>query len=428
MVLKRVFSGRMRQFIRKRLNRERMIDVGHRPEPPNPHMRRGRPVFGTVIRNREREVREAQSQFTRVRINRIGIERRPDRRKHGALQPGGWLSIRAQRGLHVHRRNGMVRVKLDVILAAPDDLHRLPGFLREYRRFHRVIRERFPSKCAAQQGNVYRDVFLLRPHGCGDGIARAHGALRRRPSLYFSVAVNRQRRRRLHRSMRQQRRVILGFDDFSALRKRGVHVSYIPHDFSGLSRGLLQFPAIRGGVENPVRALFPIDLQFSSSLHCRPGIVCKHGHAAERLKQNRRFESVDGGRLFYTRNSQRGLVVQRFHGAAQHRRMHHAGVQHPIHMSILPKGSFARAQVLQVITCGVFSDVPPLAARLEFQLFFLRHFQFCRRRRQFTVSQLLPGLFVRHGVQFCGALSFRNVPLLCRCAHQHQPCGSTRLA
>src|SRR5207244_13630229 len=54
------------------------------------------------------------------------------------------------------------------------------------------------------------------------------------------------------------------------LRKRRVHVSYFTHDFSGLLRGLLQLFPIGAGIEDAVRTLFPLDLQFLSALHGGP--------------------------------------------------------------------------------------------------------------------------------------------------------------
>ena len=138
-----------------------MINIRHRPQPPDPCVRRRRPVFRPLIRNRKRHVAESQSDLPRVRILCRIVKRRSNRRKHAALQPCRRHSIRAQRRLEIHRRHRMERIKLDVVFPAPDHLHRLPRLLRKHRRFHDEIRKRFPPKPAAQQRHVHRHIFFL---------------------------------------------------------------------------------------------------------------------------------------------------------------------------------------------------------------------------------------------------------------------------
>ena len=108
--------------------------------------------------------------------------------------------------------------------------------------------------------------------------------------------------------------------------------------------------------------------------------------------------------------------------------MHHTGIQHPFHAGVLPENSFAHAQILQVVTHRVLSDVPPLAARLELQFFLFWHIQFRCGCRQFPVPQLLSGFPVHHSVQFRRAFRFGGVPLLGGRADQHEPRCRTGLA
>src|SRR5271167_238039 len=112
-------------------------------------MRRSRSILRALIRDGEREITEAQPDFVGVGILSLGVERRHDRGKHAALQPRRWFSIRTERYLEIHRRHRMECVELDIVLAAPNDLHGLARFLRKHRSFHNEIRERLASERSA---------------------------------------------------------------------------------------------------------------------------------------------------------------------------------------------------------------------------------------------------------------------------------------
>ena len=276
-------------------------------------MRGSGPVFRAVIRHCKRQVAEAQPEFVGVGICGAFVKRRPNRRKHRSLQPRRRFAVLSQRRLHVHRGNGMISVKLDVVFPAPDHLHRLSRLLRNYRCFHCKVGKRFPAKRAAQQRDVHRHIFFSHTHRCGDCVPCPYWTLRRRPSLHFSVAIVGQRRRRLHRRVRQQGRVILRFHDLPALRKRRIHVANFPHHFSRLPRCLLQLLFVSVRVKYFVWALLPLYFQLFPPLHRRPGIVCHHRDSAERLKRDRRFERVNRHRAFHSRYGARRRVIHRLH-------------------------------------------------------------------------------------------------------------------
>src|SRR4029077_580776 len=126
-------------------------------------------------------------------------------------------------------------------------------------------------------------------------------------------------------------------------------------------------------------------------------------------------------RSLHSAHRQRFFVVHGLHRAAHHRRVHHGRGQHSFHPRVLPIHAFARTQILQVIPGRVFADVAPFAPRLQLQFFFLRHFLLSSRGGQSSVSQLLPGFFLHHGVQFRRAFLRRHIPLLRGSPHQHQP-------
>ena len=177
-----------------------------------------------------------------------------------------------------------------------------------------------------------------------------------------------------------------------------------------------------------MRAGLPFHLQFFLSLHRRPSVVRQHRDPTQRLIHNWRLESVDRFGSLHTSNAQRRLVINRFWRAAQNRRMHYARIQHSVHAHVLPVNCFSGAQILQVVAHRIFPDVPPLAARLQFQIFLLRYLELRRRFSQLAIPQFLSRSLVHHRVQFRRAFRGRHFPLL-RCRpHHHQTRRPTCLA
>src|SRR5258708_5575414 len=313
----------------------------------------------------------------------------------------------------------MIRVEPDIVLARPHHFHRLSGFLGQHRRFHGKIRKRFPPKRAAQQRDVNGHILFLCAHCLRNRIPRALRILRWNPRFHFPIAINRQRRRRFHRSVRQQRRIIFRLNHLSVLCERFVYVPDFPDNFPWLPRRLFQLFAIRSRIKNFVRALVPFHLQLLSPLHSRPRAVRQHGDSAQRLHIDRRLVSRNRLGFFHAAHRQRLFVIHRLHRAAHHRRMHPRRVQHPFPPPVLTQNSFPRAPTLQSVTVPRFPGATPFAARLQLHFFFLRHVLLPRRRGQFPISQLLPGFLVHHRMQFCRAFRSRHVPLLRRRPHQH---------
>ena len=136
-------------------------------------------------------------------------------------------------------------------------------------------------------------IFLLQSQRLRDGIPRALGPLRRRPHFSFAVAVYRQRGRRLHRGMRQQRRVIFRLDDLSAICKCRLYVAVLTDHFACFPRRILQLFLVRLRVPNAVRALLPLDVQLFPSLDRRPSVISQHRHATEGLKADGRLKCID---------------------------------------------------------------------------------------------------------------------------------------
>ena len=140
----------MREFVGEGLRREGVIDIGHRAQPADADMILRRAIFGAMIGKVEGQIDPSLAQVASVSVGGIQREGRTDGRKHGALQPGGRLSLFVQRGLHVHGGDGVIVVELDVVFAAPHHLDRLAEFLRQEGGLGRVVRLRFAPEAAAQ--------------------------------------------------------------------------------------------------------------------------------------------------------------------------------------------------------------------------------------------------------------------------------------
>src|ERR1019366_5102774 len=121
--------------------------------------------------------------------------------------------------------------------------------------------------------------------------------------------VFRDRDRRLHRSMREVRSVILSLDDLAALGKFRVDIANVANDFTRLpSRGFEGLTELIG-VVNRVGTRVPVDLQSLAPLERSPGVVGNHGDSAERLKLVWWFERADGKRLLHAGYGEGFLIV-----------------------------------------------------------------------------------------------------------------------
>ena len=153
----------MREFIGKSLYGEPVIYIRHRAQPPDANVCLRRTVLNAKIRNVIRHIRPALRQMWRISVHRIDVKYGRDRRKHRALQPGRRLAVGIQRSLHVHRRDRIVVIELNVVLARPHNFHRTPNFARQNCRFGDVVRFRLPSEPSAQECDVADHVLFADP-------------------------------------------------------------------------------------------------------------------------------------------------------------------------------------------------------------------------------------------------------------------------
>ncbi len=245
--------------------------------------------------------------------------------------------------------------------------------------------------------------------------------LRRRPDRDLAVEEFGDRRRRFHRRVRRQRRVVGGFEHLAAPGEFRVDVAEIAEDLARLLRRRQQLLLERLRLEPAVRAVVPIDLELPAALERRPGAVGDHGDAAERLEQVRRLERVQPHRLQNALHAFRAGIVHAADRAAEHRRVLDRRVDHAVAEDVETELRLAGDDVLLVVGGGVLADEAPGAARLELQHLALRHAQLRGRRHQRAVAEPAAARRVHHFVVLGRALGLGHAPLRRRRAHQHRP-------
>src|SRR5258707_2031174 len=116
-----------------------MRDVVHGAIPANANVICSRTVLAADIGDRIGHVRKALLQFARTAIDYIRLERRLDRRKHGAVQPRRRATAGIEAGFEVLGADRMEVVVLDVVRPRPGYFDRRPEHLRQQRRLRDVI-------------------------------------------------------------------------------------------------------------------------------------------------------------------------------------------------------------------------------------------------------------------------------------------------
>ena len=222
-VVLRVASGRMRELGHEGLDREGVRDVRHRAEPADAGMRHGLRVLGPEVRDREGRVDEAHAELERQLVLRVGREDRADGRRGAAVQPRDRQPLVVEAGLDPLHGHRMIVAVMQVVLARPGDLHG--------RAVHRLAQEpgldhevglRLAAEAAAEERHVDGDVLLRQPEALREPRARRLRRLHAGPGLALAVLDAHERRRRLHRRLREVRNVVLGLDALCGLGHRGI--------------------------------------------------------------------------------------------------------------------------------------------------------------------------------------------------------------
>ena len=214
--------------------------------------------------------------------------------------------------------------------------------------------------------------FLSMPSASRHGVLRRLRILLRTPDGDLAVAEVRHCGGRLHRGVRQQRRVVRRLEYLAALGELGVDVADVPRHLTRLRHRRDQFLLEALGLEARVRAVRPLHLELLPTLHRRPGVVRNHRNAAERLEPVRQLQRLERDGLTNALHRQRRLVVDAADGAAEHRRTLDHGVHHAVAEHVETELRLAGENVGLVVGRPLFADELPRRLRLELQLADLR--------------------------------------------------------
>ena len=171
---------------------------------------------------------------------------------------------------------------------------------------------------------------------------------------------------------------------------------------------------------------FPLDFQFFSTLHCRPGAIGNYGHATQCLKHVWWFEIGDdhnicnachfaGFTIIVT------LILATIDRGAFNGREHHAG-----DFRIHTERTFAGDQIVKVNHRNIFADVAVFTFLLEGQFFNFWYRLLCGQSHQGTVSKLLAA-GVNHFMIAGMTFGSGHFPLFGSGSFQHQFCAGTGL-
>ena len=183
----------VRQFGDKRLDREGMGDVGHRPIPADPGMGLCLRVLGPHVRDVEGHIGQPHAQLEGQLLHGVGREDRADGRRRRAVKPGDRAAVLVQPGLQAFDRNGVIEAVMQVVLARPGHLDgRAVHFPAEDGSLQHEVRLGLAAEAATQQGHVHRDVLGIEAQLFGHPDARDLRRLHAGPDLAFAVADHRQ--------------------------------------------------------------------------------------------------------------------------------------------------------------------------------------------------------------------------------------------
>jgi hypothetical protein len=305
---------------------------------------------------------------------------RGDRRARERQAPGHGLAVRAQRGRNLVEGRRAVGVVRGVVLARPQQLHRLAHGLARLDGRRDEVHLQPAAEAAAQERGVHAHLLGFEPRRGGGRRLRDDLDLRRDVQI---AALGRDRRRAvlwLERRVREQRQLVIRMDDLAAPaadRRQGVAV--VARDLTAVLRGGGGRPETFADVrvvQLRVRAVVPGDDERIARLARAPPAV-GHDHDTARGLHD----------VLHARQGLRPRGVEAAHRAAQHRRLRQRAVQHAVQPDV---DAVARAAVhlpWRVETRLALADDGEVAARLELHV--LRHRQLAGRLGNLAEAQPL---------------------------------------
>ena len=367
-----------------------MHHVVHRAEPADAHLRLRLAAFHADVRHVERRIDPTHAEFDHARVLRIGHEVRHESWRRAAVPPGDHLVVGVEAGLEAIRRDSVIEVVAYVVLARPYDLYRRAAhFLGQQRRFDREVAFRLAPEAAAEQRVVHHHLLRLHADGLGDVVTRPARALQRCPYFPLAVAHAGRRCRRLHRCVRNVRRVVVRRNDLGGRFERGFGIADFTLHLAGLGDIVFQHLLVAVGRVGLVRPIVPGDLQRVAAFHRRPGVFRDHRDASKRRELRGRRRAVNLHDLLDAGHLHRVGRIERGDLAADHRRARDHRILQAVHVNVLAVDRLAGRDVEQVDDPDIaLTHVAELVLLLELHLFHRRHRQRCGGGRKLAV----PGL------------------------------------
>ena len=291
------------------------------------------------------------------------------------MPPGDHLAVLVEPGLDALHRDGVQEAVANIVFPRPLHLHRRAEFLREQRRFEREIAFRFAAEPAAEQRDVDGDVLLGDAERLGDVLARAAGALHRRPDLGLVALDVGDRDRRLHADMGEMRQIIFADDHLVGALQRGVDVALLAHDEARFARGLLELAPDRR--PNSYLALAPSSqVSFSASRPLIAAPVLRAITATPPSGWN--FDGHGQPLTSITFSTPETFIaadaVERHQLAAGHRRTGDDGIFHAGQPDVGAVARLAGGDVAEVDNADLaLAEIPEILRVLQLQAFDARH-------------------------------------------------------
>ena len=314
------------------------------------------------------------------------------------------------RRLQVHRRGPVEIIELDVVLARPDDLHRLAELPRQQRGLDDVVGLRLAAEASAEQRHVAGHVFLLDAERVGDRLLHRLRILGRCVGDDLAVPELRDGGRWFHRGVRDERRRVGGLERRAAPGELRLDVTDVALDLLRLRDGRDQLRTVRGGVVAGMRARGPLDLERLASLEGRPRAVGDHRRPAKSLEQVGWLRRLESHHLRHAGDAAGSGVVDRRDGLSHHRRTLDGGEYHPRHAGVDAEHALPRHEVVAIDGGKVLADVLELRGSLEAQRRGIGYRQCRCGRDEFPVRNTSSRGRVYHRVPFAPALRGRDVP------------------
>ena len=264
------------------------------------------------------------------------------------------------------------------------------------------------------------DLGLVDTHCRSDRVLDGLRILSRAPRFYRAVLPLCYCNWRLHRSMREHRRVVVCFVRLGGLGEGRVDVAAVTNHFAGFENRVQQELLFVLGTVSVVGACVPVDLQFFTTLHDCPGAVTDHRDAAELLKQMGLFEHRQFHGLSHALDLHGCTVIEALDLAPVNGRALDHRVQHAGHLGVDAKGGLASHDVVGIENRNVLANQLVLVWRLVAKLVVLGDFHFGCDRQKFRIGQNLLRFAIDDRALRGGHVSDRAAPFLSSSAFKHR--------